>query len=319
MKEVSIIIPNYNCSKYLEECLSSIENQTIKNIEVIIVDDGSTDNSVEIINKHINNSKLNIRLITQYNQNASVARNRALSEATGDYLYFLDSDDILYDNKVLEKLLTEIEGNDLVIGNYKIIDENSNIISEYKNSDEILQYENNFKYCNISPVPSNKLYKSKIIRENNIFFSNIRIGQDLNFYLKYLLKCKKIKILNDYIYSYRIVSNSMSRIKNLNFLDIHNNFLEIKKFYNNSGNEIEYKKYITPIEIKHYRYQLVRINNSKIHSERKMIFNNFNYYVKKCRIEKEYITKYYKKELQNYKLIKVLLKLHLYNILRKIK
>ena len=91
----SIIVPVYNVENYVDKCIKSILNQTYKNYEVIIINDGSTDNSLNIINKYKNNKK--IKIITQKNKGLSNARNNGMKMATGDYLLFIDSDDYIED------------------------------------------------------------------------------------------------------------------------------------------------------------------------------------------------------------------------------
>ena len=89
---ISVIVPIYNAELYLEQCLESIKNQTYKNFEVIMIDDGSTDKSQEICKKFSNSDK-RFKLICQKNSGVSAARNKGISEATGKYIYFCDSDD----------------------------------------------------------------------------------------------------------------------------------------------------------------------------------------------------------------------------------
>jgi glycosyltransferase involved in cell wall biosynthesis len=104
----SIIIPNYNCDKYIKECLDSIFNQTFKDYEVIVIDDGSTDNSLEVIKNY------NVKLLHTNRKYAGGARNKGLIEAKGEYIIFLDSDDFLYDNQVLERLNNKITDEDII-------------------------------------------------------------------------------------------------------------------------------------------------------------------------------------------------------------
>ena len=185
--EITIIIPNYNCEKYIERCITSILSQTFKNFEIIIIDDGSEDKS-EVIIKDVmsKNENVNIKYVKQYNQNAAIARNKGIELASGKFVFFLDSDDEIYSSDVLERLYKDIEDNDLLIGEYDIIDSESRTISKYKLDDEVfLNVDNKYKYTLISPVPSNKLYRLNVIRQNNLYFDNVNIGQDLNFYLKY--------------------------------------------------------------------------------------------------------------------------------------
>ena len=109
MEKISIIVPVYNTSPYLEKCLDSLVNQTYKNIEIICVNDGSTDNSAEILHRY-SEIYSNVIAIDQENQGVSAARNNALDKADGDYLMFVDSDDWV-DQRICEKLLTAIRVN----------------------------------------------------------------------------------------------------------------------------------------------------------------------------------------------------------------
>ena len=93
-KIISVIIPVYNVENYIEKCLNSIVNQTYNNLEIIIIDDGSTDNSIAIAEKIAENDK-RIRIISQVNQGVSSARNLGLDNASGEYILFIDSDDWL--------------------------------------------------------------------------------------------------------------------------------------------------------------------------------------------------------------------------------
>lgn len=110
---VSVIIPVYNVENYLKECLDSVLNQTYKNIEVIVINDGSTDKSLHILEDY--SSKFNnIKIIDQENSGQSVARNKGLENAKGKYIYFLDSDDYILPD-TLKKLIKKLEMNNLDI------------------------------------------------------------------------------------------------------------------------------------------------------------------------------------------------------------
>lgn len=318
--ETSIIIPNYNGSKYIEKCLQSIENQTYDKYEVIIIDDGSTDESVKIIEKYIKNSNIKIIFIQQFNQNAAVARNRGLEIAKGKYLYFIDSDDELYDENSLKIITDEIGDNDILVGNYVSIDEKDNLISEYNNNQEIVSENKSvYKYDDISPVPSNKLYKTDIIRKHKLYFGNVKIGQDLDFYLKYLQFCKNFKLVEQKIYKYRIVSNSMTRAINLNFLDIYNTFIDIKKCYINNKNEENFMLYITPVAIRHFQQQLIKIDKIKEKTKRKMIFSYFKFCYRDIQVKKQYRTKQNDIQTKKFWAKYILLKYRIYKLVMKIK
>ena len=118
MVKISVIVPVYNCEDYLEESIRSILNQTFKDIEVVCVADGSTDNSLSILNK-LSDDDSRLKVHTQENQGASVARNNALKKVSGDYIYFFDADDYLVAD-ALEKAYNNAVNNnsDIVIFNY---------------------------------------------------------------------------------------------------------------------------------------------------------------------------------------------------------
>ena len=285
-KKVSVIIPNYNAEKYILKCINSVLIQTYKNIEIIIIDDGSTDESWNII-ESIKEKNNNIIAIKQPNLNASIARNKGIDLASGKYVLFLDSDDELFEDSI-ENLVMEMEyGNiDMVIGNFIDIDINNHIIGKHKEVDDIYICKNHMECIGLTPNPSNKFFKLDIIKNNNIYFGNIRIGQDLNFYLKYILYCKK-------------VSTSMTNSYNFRIFDIFENFKDIKAFYLKTGNIKLYDDYIKMIEFRHYYLQMEKQKNFKNKKIRKLIVDFFSINlndlnVKNCITFNEYKSDYIK-------------------------
>ena len=124
-------------------------------------------------------------------------------------------------------------------------------------------------------MPSNKLYNLDLIKKMGLFFGNVRIGQDLNFYLKYLLICKKISTIDRSVYKYRIVSNSMSRMKNFRILDIVESFNDVKNFYKINQSLDIYQNYIQVLELRHYHRQMEKQISFKKRDERKVIVTYF--------------------------------------------
>ena len=110
MVKISVIVPVYNCEDYLEESIRSILNQSFNDIEIICVDDGSTDDSLNIL-KELSKQDTRLKVYTQENQGASVARNNALEKASGDYIYFFDADDYAVED-CLEKVYSNAVNND---------------------------------------------------------------------------------------------------------------------------------------------------------------------------------------------------------------
>lgn len=319
MKKISIIIPNYNGGKYLNRCLESVLNQNYKNIEIIIVDDGSIDESKMIIENFVTkNPKVDVSVIYQNNMNGAVARNNGLNIAEGEYILFIDSDDVLANNVIKRELeLIESSGADLLVGNYEVIDEHDKLIEKRKIFGKNVIYSNNDEIftnlCDISPVPTNKIYKTDIIKNNNIYWGNVRIGQDLNFYLKYLSKCKKVVIDVEYMYKYRITGNSVSRTYSYKILDITNSFDDIKNYYYSTNNRLLYDKFIPNVQLYHYDIQLSKVRFFKKLSDKLFVLNYFKHMIKSIDytylVNKKKFHNYYKKTFFkiNFKLLYIFL------------
>lgn len=284
-KKVSIIIPNYNAGKYILKCMDSVIKQTYKNIELIVIDDGSNDGSWSIIQEYAKRNE-NISILHQQNLNASIARNRGIEVATGEYLIFLDSDDILY-QEAIEKMVSKIERDqsDMVIGNFYITDKEGNPTRKCIFTDRDRIEENPILLNKIAPNPSNKLYKSDFIKRYDIVFGNVRIGQDLNFYLKYLLKCKKVSLISDFIYGWRKVPGSISNNVSFRIFDITESFKDLRNFYSKeNGNEI-YNNYIKMVEYRHYYLQMEKQINFPDKKSRDLVVNYFSYHLKQLNVK----------------------------------
>lgn len=297
--KVSVIIPNYNASEFIEQCIKSVENQSYKNIEIVIVDDGSTDNSWDII-KYMAQKNSNIICVRQNNLNASIARNKGIELASGKYVLFLDSDDELFENAI-ELLVNEIEKEDaeLAIGNFVDIDIKNNVINKRKEIKTLSLCKNPIDCVGMTPNPSNKLFRLDIIKDKGIYFGNVRIGQDLNFYLKYIVFCNTIKLVDRNIYMWRKVNSSMTNTCNFRIFDIIESFKDVKSFYSRTGNISLYENYIKIIEFRHYYLQMEKQKNFKNKKARKVIVDFFDanldgLMVKECITFNEYRNDYIK-------------------------
>ena len=191
----SIIIPNYNKGKYIEECLNSVVNQTLKNIEIIFIDDGSTDNSLEIIKKYNN-----VKLLQTNRLQAGGARNLGIKHAIGEYIIFLDSDDYLTSNIVLEKLSNFIKNEDIIFLNYT--KNKFGTISEVIEEKTIL--DDRIEKTNLG-CPT-KCFKKEII--NDIYFPEKKRFEDIIFTLEALCKSESYSYFEDSFFTYRQVQNS---------------------------------------------------------------------------------------------------------------
>lgn len=220
MKSVSILIPAYNAEKCIEKCLDSAINQTYKNIEIIVVNDGSIDNSLKIMNDYA--CKYNrIRIIDIENGGVSVARNTAIREATGDYICFIDSDDYISDD-LLEKLSRYME-EDFDLIKYKLmrVDENGAVIVKLDGPTfECLSGEDAFNLMYDKDVmlqaPCLYLYKKELFIKNNITYPEGRVHEDFSRTIPIMLKAKKMCSTDIYGYYYVQTKKSITRGNNLN-------------------------------------------------------------------------------------------------------
>lgn len=208
--KVSVIIPVYNVEQYLRECLDSVCGQTLKEIEIICVDDGSTDSSLEILKEYANRDN-RITVMKQENLHAGVARNAGLAIAKGEYLSFLDSDD-WFELNMLEEMSKKADedGSDVVVCGcsfYNNIDKsvyypnwifkdefikNREILLNKDISNNIFQITNSWLW--------NKLFRHKLITNNNLKLKNTVSAEDLYFVCGYLTKANLITIIKKKIY-----------------------------------------------------------------------------------------------------------------------
>lgn len=222
---ITIIIPVYNVKKYLKQCIESVVNQTYKNIEIILVNDGSTDGSGDICDEYaIKDSR--VRVIHKKNAGLGLARNSGLEKASGKYVTFIDSDDYA-DINMIESLYNCIldEKADTCIGGYKRVDDEGSIIFEESYNYSIFTGKNIqkklfYRMLGSSPEKSdairmsvwNSMYSMEIIRENAIKFPSERefISEDIIFDSDYYKNAKKVIIIGSTAYNYRINALSLT-------------------------------------------------------------------------------------------------------------
>ena len=208
-EKISIIIPAYNAAKYINDTLKSIENQSYKNIEIIIIDDGSTDKTKELVQKFKKTSSLSVKYHYQKNAGQSAARNNALKYVEGKYISFVDADDILKDD-CIEKLHSAItkEKADISICGYEKFDTITQKIIYTRNpKDWHVIFDNNYTHT-FHYSPCAKLFKTNFIKKYDLKFSNGEQLEDGPYSALADLLAEKVAIL-DYIgYEYRVYSES---------------------------------------------------------------------------------------------------------------
>ena len=232
MKTVSIIVPVYKVEPFLRVCVDSIINQTYTNLEVILVDDGSPDNSGAICDEYAKKDA-RIKVIHKVNGGLSSARNAGLLEATGDYVCFFDSDDYI-NLDMIEKLVTAVEENDddVCICGYSVdeYDANNNIASQkdvipyfnyVKNDFSLSEYERILGWCGYA---WNKLYKVSLLKENNFIFEmGISLVEDILFNSNVIDSGAKIRFISYVGYHY------IQRNRETLGAKYYTNFFKLKK------------------------------------------------------------------------------------------
>ncbi|MCU7203349.1 glycosyltransferase [Turicibacter sanguinis] len=244
MSLVSIIVPIYNVEKYLRRCLDSLVSQTYQNIEIICVNDGSTDNSQLIIEEYKCKFPDRIKSIMKLNGGLGDARNAGLLEAKGEYVLFIDSDDWIEKNTV-EILIENALKNqsDIVIcGLRRITEENRILSQEQCKLDK--EYNNKDALINLAPAAWNKLYKRNLFVDNNIMYPVNVWYEDLPTTSKLFMCSQKITTTNAVLINYLQRNNSIIYSYDSRARDIFKVLEEIKSFNFQKSNiyrdEIEY-------------------------------------------------------------------------------
>ena len=214
MTKVSIIIPVYNAEKYLGKCLESLLSQTLQEMEIICVDDGSSDGSPEIL-KRFQERDGRVRILTQENQYAGAARNNGMKEAQGEYLLFLDADDF-FENTLLEKVYNQgkkMEA-DIVLFGAKQYNDKTGIVSpaSWYFKRDALPRENPFSgktentdvFALVTPAPWTKLFRREFVEKQGLSFQGLQNSNDVYFVLTALALAEKITYVDEALVFYRV-------------------------------------------------------------------------------------------------------------------
>ncbi len=207
-KLISVIVPVYNAEEYLNRCINSLLNQLYTNLEIIIINDGSTDASLQIC-EDFKNKDTRIKVINQVNAGVSAARNAGLDQANGDVVAFVDADDYL-PNDAYENMMRKFSNVELVIGRIRYVDVCGSFIKEsnclpanIESNDFIfdLYEESRFSYLG---YVWDKLFLCDPIRKYNIRFNpSVKLNEDRLFVLEYMVHCNRVASCNQIIYEYR--------------------------------------------------------------------------------------------------------------------
>lgn len=209
---VSVIIPVYNVEAFLDRCILSVLGQSYKQLEIILVDDGSTDNSGNICNEYIKKDS-RIKLLRKVNGGLSSARNAGMEAMSGKYFTFIDSDDWI-ESDYIKKLVENIDGNDIDIvqcGYCKRNDKKESIYDAHIFGEILVSktdiLDSFFKTQNLQTMAWMKLYRTDLFQ--NIRFMEGRNNEDTIFFADYIDKVRSIKIIGDKLYNYYVNPNSI--------------------------------------------------------------------------------------------------------------
>jgi glycosyltransferase involved in cell wall biosynthesis len=245
--KISVIIPLYNSSRYIQKTLDSIINQNFNDYEIIVVNDGSTDDSLEETRKILSKTDIPTQIIDQENKGPSNARNKGLSLAKGDYILFVDGDDYI-DSNHMKYLYNGIKENNTDFAFTKLLKfnlngETLNNLNEYDflNNKKIISSLDLIKEDLEMKIPfsfSLILYSSKILKENNIIFNESNVyGEDTEFAIKALFCGNTVSIINKSTYFYLQHHDSATSNLYLKRFDIVSVFEDLIDFFKNNANK----------------------------------------------------------------------------------
>ena len=303
--QISVIIPIYNCEKYIKECLSSLIKQTFKNFEIICINDGSNDDTLKILKKFEAKDE-RIIIFNQNNSGPGIARNIGMKKSKGEYLIFLDSDDI-FKKTMLEELYIKIKENDsdVVICNSQNFEKkkwwkkfyeknyliNDNIIKQktFSSLDIEKDFFNLFIWW-----PWDKLFKRKYIENLGIEYQNLKSSEDLFFVAASVITAKKISYLDKILINHRIgIKNSVSNSRQKSWDNFYYALKGLKKFIKEKGLYKRFKQdfinYVASFSI----WQLENINGISFELLYKKIKNEWWNEFEVTKYEKNYFYNQY--------------------------
>lgn len=274
---ISIIVPIYNSQKYLKSLFKSIDKQTYKNYELILINDGSSDKSEELCKQYL---KKNSRAKYFYKNNSGVSdtRNYGIEKAKGNYICFIDSDDIVNKDYLLNFVDNFDEKNTLICCECQEFTDTINFQQPKSEETKIYLGKNKFDiiYTKYAGYSVNKIFKTEIIKNNNIYFdTKISMCEDLLFVFEYLKHVEEVKCISNANYYYRIFNQSASKnLKNEKWFSIFKAYELLKKDINLCSDNFKRRYYFMyNYYILYAKYRLRYIKKSNNYQKIKDMVN----------------------------------------------
>lgn len=274
MIKVSVIVPVYNTERYLRRCLDALTGQTLQDIEILLINDGSTDRSFAILSEYQKRFPEKIRVITKENGGQATARNLGIMEAKGEYIGFADSDDYV-DETMFQKMyeLAKRKQADYVECQYRCIDESGKKPVEIRTNGHIREYTSNQDMM-IDPQvsPWNKLYRREILQEERLTFPTGVIYEDTAFYLKTIPYIRSRAYLDERLVNYMLHdASTMSSNKGKRVGDFFRVIDDYIFFYHERGLYHQYEKELEYFSVKcllcSSLSRIGRVQNRKLRAE----------------------------------------------------
>ena len=283
MIDISVIVPAYNVEKYISSCLDSLLNQTKKEIEIIAIDDGSTDNTLNILNEYKKNNPSKIHVVSQENQGLSITRNNGIKLSTGKYILFVDGDDEI-DINLLKNLWDKLEEfpYDVIAFNVEVIYPNKKIIVNPGITSDIKNFNLDSKkkfltdmYC----MACNKIYKKDLFKDNTLLFTPNTWFEDVLLMHKLIPNLTSLGYLDFPGYKYYQRENSITytysdKLKDINFV-----LEKILEYY--KKNDL-YSIYKSELEYIYVRYMFATYIKRLAKTKNKQKFNDGILYSLNC-------------------------------------
>lgn len=253
-QKISVIIPVYNTEKYIENCLMSIVEQTYSNYEIILVNDGSLDNSITIVKKILKDSNIQYRILEQKNQGVAVARNNGIANATGEWIIAIDSDDLLCKD-TFEVAMNYVKDEDVIALDYEINPDKNRIVKVDKNDVHYLSGSealNGYYTRNYQFVSPGMIIKKSFLLANRITYDDgCRFAEDDIYYEKNLCMANKVMYIRKPLYNYIMHCNStMTTSKAEKFYTVKSPSIVLNECYIQKSNNT--LKYRYAILLRHY-------------------------------------------------------------------